>query len=520
MSNRTIIDNTGGDPKADRGFAVAAILQAIPLRLWTSLLLLIGVFTLLASMLNYKQIPTFINGVLTWIQYALVVLILYFGVRILYKGAQGYHALVLQYNERKVSHANSQKQLLMLEKYELQNQQLAVKVELERQLPLIVRYALEQGHNIEYTKDGLKVANYLSNVHSLSSTEGRTLLQTPCPDFIPEPYTMSSVLQNWQPSKDGILLAKGRNLITVPAGEPMCHTVFTGNTDSGKTNNERALLIQLLFIGACCFLCDRNYQLYRQDRKTGTIYDYSLIEAQLAYPAIDNSRQALALLEYLMSELDSRRIQRRKAIVKFEDIYLFMDELPAFCHEQPTIMEYVGRLVREARQYGIFFIGAAQDLLNATLKNDNGAIRDNLLTNYYGGGDFTTAKLVLNLQKGQTIDESGLGKSGVVYLRAKGIELERMKVRTALSDNEATMMLLADRKPRQPMPEIASLLEQSPTTEPVLTADMQRVLDAYEDLLEGGENPTCRRLEEVTGFGKDKCNMLIHQLEEHGYIER
>ena len=366
------------------------------------------------------------------------------------------HRVQLKRVERKVVD-------LKVERQALQNEMLRQQLKITEALPDLLRYAMTQGHNIEVSpKLDVKVTNYLSNVHAIGGPGGQPALVAPGSDYLPEPYKLSSVLNSgWQPSKDGILLAKGQELITVPIGEKLCHTTFTGNTDSGKTNNERFLMLQLLFLQQIVYLCDRNYQRYRQDRKTGAVYDYSPIEAQLASEPIDRASDALALMKYLYSELEDRRIARKKAIVHFPDVYLFIDELPAFCGDEPEIMDYVGRFLRESRQYGIFFVGAAQDLLNQTLNNDNGAVRENLLTNFYGGGDSTTARLVLNLARKETIDETGLGQLGVIYLRAKGAGIERVKARTPLADNEATFTLLAGMQPREKR-EIPRVVESEP----------------------------------------------------------
>lgn len=529
--------------RIDRGLAVAAVLQAIPNILWVSLVTIVGGFLILAIWFNHNSLQGFTASVLLW----LVRLLIASGIVMLavaaYKCYLIYHNVMMTSYDRRTARANSDRQQLLTEKARLQNEQLQTKIEMERQLPILMKYAMEAGHNIEYDGRGLKVVNYLSNVHSLSGPagQGQPLLTT-VQEYIPDAYKFTDVLQNWTPSKEGILLAKNRELITVPAGEDLCHTVFTGNTDSGKTNDERMLLIQLLYIGQICFLCDRNYAPLRQDRKSGAVYDYRPIEAQLAYPAIDTAKETLALLKYLVAELDSRRAQRRKAgqagvISRFEDMYLFMDELPAFCQEQPDIMKYVGRLVRESRQYGIFFVGAAQDLLNATLNNDNGAIRDNLLTNYYGGGDDTTARKIMNLQKGEKLDEVGLGKHGLKYLRAKGAGIEHMKVRTALSDNDATLLLLADMPARKqltssifvpstpasvPADEDSEDFYEDDTEEltPALSGDMLAVYNAYKELINEGQRGSARAVEGVTGIDKDKANGLLNRLADLGYITR
>ncbi len=446
MDTRNVVDSQP-QQKTDRGFALAAVISSIPNMLWVSLLFIIGGLLIIALWLNRSDVNGFLQLILLWTSRVFIGVGIILLAIALYRCYLVYHNVMMDLYERRNARAVSQRTQLLVDKQRLQNKQLQVKIELEAQLPIIMKYAMEMGHNISYDGRGLKVENYLSNIHNISE---RGMIAGPvaaAQDFLPEPYKFSDVLQNWQPSRDGILLAKKQELITTPVGEGLCHTTFTGNTDAGKTNNERALLIQLLALEQIVYLCDRNYQRFRIDRKLSCFYDYAPIAALLAHEPIDKANQALALLKYLYAELEDRRARRKHNLVQFPDIYLVMDELPAFCADSPDIMAYVGRFLRESRQYGIFFIGAAQDLLNNTLNNDNGAIRDNLLTNFYGGGDATTGRMVLNLQKGEVIDENGLGIKGVTYLRAKGAGIEHVKARAALSDEYATQLLLGDRKP-------------------------------------------------------------------------
>jgi hypothetical protein len=439
---------------------LAQVLAVIPLQVWLFALVLVALFIGAALWFNHAHFQGFLASALYWGLRVLMVAGVLLTVRIAYgiyrMVHDAYVSSSLSAHEIRAARARAQR-------LELQNEALRLNLDITRQYPNIIKYAIDAGHNISLSPKGeIQVTSYLSNVHTLSGPDGRApqIAGPAVQEYIPEPFTLSDTLQNWQPSKDGILLAKKRVLITVPAGEGLCHTVFTGNTDAGKTNNERLLLVQLLFIGCMCFLCDRNYAPLREDRKTGAVYDYRPIAAQLKYPPVTESAEALALLKYLIHELDDRRLQRRKAgeagyIVRFNDMYLIMDELPAFCQEEPDIMELVGRLVREARQYGIFFIGAAQDLLNATLKNDNGAVRDNLLTCYFGGGDMQTARLILDIPRGETIDTTGLGRQGLFYLRAKGANIERVKARAPLADDQATHILLDGFSPAQQFERIA-----------------------------------------------------------------
>lgn len=500
----------------------------IPESVYTAVIILVLLFIILTIWMNHSNLDAAMGTLMWWLK-AFFYTGIALGIAFIgYRGYEHYHSGRMLHNERKAA-------TLKLERMEIQVETERQKLEVTKQLPALLRYAMEQGHNVEISpKLDVKVTNYLSNIHTLGGAGDRALLAEAA-DYIPEAFKFSEILQNWQPSSSGILLAKGREMITVPPGEPLCHTTFTSNTDGGKTNNERMLLIQLAFLQQCIYLCDRNYQPFREDRKLKTWYDYTLIEQQLAMPPVVDTKTAVKLLMYLYGIVEDRRTERRKVqnancIVPFKDIYSVWDELPAFASEDKRVMEILGRLLRESRQYGVFVIAAAQDLLNQTLDNKNGGIRENLLTNFYGGGDMTTARLVLNLARGDTIDETGLGQAGITYLRAKGARIERVKCRTPLSDNEATLMLLGDMPARNattfpsmpiveseyPVAPIATTVAQ--VTKPLLTPDQRAVVDAIAQLNDQGQQASSRNVAELADMGKDKAIRIMNELSEMGVL--
>lgn len=470
--------------------------NGLPPIVWKSILAGIAIFLLLCmltiayahhrSFLDFYD--AFIADFTVILKVGCVLLVLFYGHKFLNSAIVGHHT------RRKLKG--------QADRAAIQNTVAQAKLKLIEELPAVMHRAIDAGMNIKF--EGFEATRWESNLHTIASPLQQQKLLPPG-DFIPEPYKFSDVLRSWEPTKDGILLAKGHELITTPIGEGLCHTTFTGATDGGKTNNERLLLIQLLFLGQIVYLCDRNYQQYRLDSTLNCYYDYGPIATQLAYEPIVKASQGLALLKHLLEELEDRRARRRHNRVSFPDIYSVWDELPAFCYEEGEIMPLVGKFLRESRQYGIFFIAAAQDLLNNTLSNDNGAVRDNLLTNFYSGGDDTTARMVLNLKKGETIDETGLGVKGVNYLRSKGASIDHAKVRTPLSDDLATTMLLNGRAP------VTRTLLLPEPIEVVKTrkATLQDALDIRKELGEMGRVKLC---EELTGRGLDCSDDLARQL--------
>lgn len=156
------------DARAARAQGVAAVLQAIPLFVWGASICLLVTFIALAVGFNIHQLPDFVNTVLRWLFGAVVVLIVIFTIRLVLRAHDIYHDIVTRHHERQGQAAAVQRQKLLIDQQRLKNQQLEVKIELERQLPLVIKYALEHGHNITYnSKEGLQVQNYLSNVHSI-----------------------------------------------------------------------------------------------------------------------------------------------------------------------------------------------------------------------------------------------------------------------------------------------------------------------------------------------------------------
>jgi len=102
--------------------------------------------------------------------------------------------------------------------------------------------------------------------------------------------------------------------------------------------------------------------------------------------------------------------------------------------EKPEIAPHLAKMLRQGRQYDLCFIGATQDMLVKTLGTSSG-IRECFRTGYYTGGDMTTARVILDLQKGQTIDEDGLGVEGRVYLKTAMSLAQEVRVPFASSQS-------------------------------------------------------------------------------------
>lgn len=150
--------------RLDRGMAIAAILQAIPLFVWAAPLVLI--FGFLALVLFYERgnLEDFTGGVLLWLSRLLIAGGVVFLLTAVWKCYKLYHAFMLDATNRRVARAGAQKALAAAQAQELKNEQLRVKIDLERQLPFVLKWAVENGYPVKYGKDGLEIAHQLPGV--------------------------------------------------------------------------------------------------------------------------------------------------------------------------------------------------------------------------------------------------------------------------------------------------------------------------------------------------------------------
>ncbi len=345
------------------------------------------------------------------------------------------HDLVIKKHQRATAG------ITVLKQQEKLKQEIA-KTEAFQQVPSLIKYAIDAGHNVSY--GGATITNYLSNVHTLAGDKATQLLTQP-PIYVPPPHEFSSILNSgYVPSPDSIHLGTNTENITVPPGDKMCHTMAVAQTSGGKTNLERLLSTELLYAKQQVIYVDPNWQDVRVF-PNGERYDYRPILNRLMVPPITKAEDALLLMKDLANEVLSRQARKRHNMVTFSAIYTIIDEIPFMAKFVKELMEAIGIVVRIGRNYGVYVIGAAQDVQNNTLETDEGAIRENWLTCFFGGGDMVSARVLLDLQKGEKIDEAGLGVKGLYYVIARGIDYSKNRIRVPLADNEATYRLLGDR---------------------------------------------------------------------------
>src|SRR6266568_3580223 len=168
-------------------------LAFIPLEVWKFAIVAICLFVLVCVFVvgyfNHSSMNSFIgaevNTFLILLKIAGILTVLYAVYAIAYHIYKLIHTGILEKHERKSIG-------LRVERQELQNEQLRQQIEVTKQLPAILKYAMEQGHNVEVSpKLEVKVTNFLSNVHTLGNGQAGQQLLTEATGYMPEPYTFS-----------------------------------------------------------------------------------------------------------------------------------------------------------------------------------------------------------------------------------------------------------------------------------------------------------------------------------------
>lgn len=278
------------------------------------------------------------------------------------------------------------------------------------------------------------------------------------PANYPAPIDFAQVLTTFRPTPDAIyLLNTTDDPITVPMGK-VCHVGIGGPTGGGKTNITRMITSQIQACDGIVYMANPNYNPVKLN--SGHIEDWRPIVRRLKAPVARDIKDIKKLLDQFLTVFERRKLEADRSIRRGADIFLVVCELPAIIAQDRDTAEPIGRLLREARQYGIHVISEFQDALVSTIGGNSG-VRENYRTGYYSGGDLKTAQILLDLEKGQRVDEEGIGQKGAVYLRCESTKA--ISGRVPFFSNKAMYDLLG--YPPDPMPDTIIVSEdQIPET--------------------------------------------------------
>jgi hypothetical protein len=285
----------------------------------------------------------------------------------------------------------------------------------------------------------------------------------PSPHGGSDMFLFSDVLRaGFTPSLDRMFLARteqGQDLFCA-VKEPY-HVALAGNTGGGKSSIMRMLMLQLCHLRVRVLLLNPHYTRY--DLENGE--DWTPFEPYLVHPPME-CRKYEVIEHYLRAaakDLIPKRLEKRANSQPVgKPYFIVIDELPSIVREVENAPDYMRVILEEGRKVGVFLISAAQDFLVKTIspKAGGGSIRECYRTVYYVGGDPTTARTLLDTQRGDVIPEDELGKGTVMF---RGVPSKKAaKVYVPYVDNESLYMLLgkstytpAKQQPEAPEQELA-----------------------------------------------------------------
>lgn len=309
--------------------------------------------------------------------------------------------------------------------------------------------------NVTHYTDSRKIEAMPALNHPAITTQLPTALPAP---NLPAKIDFSHLLQTFTPTQDAIMLGVDEQT-GQPITEPMkrlFHIALCGSTGNGKDHLIRMLMPQFQVCGARVFLADPHYTDFDIERNE----DWRPIRQRLAHAPITDYGEMWDMLDMLSREEIPKRLHLRATQKPTgAPVFLVLNETPAIIDELQKsrglpVASALGKILREGRKVGILAITSTQDMLVKTLGFDSGGVRDCFRTAFYVGGDATSARVLLDLQKGQSIDENILG-TGRAMLRTKALPVATA-IRVPFVDNAALYHLLGN-----PGPLVASNAERS-----------------------------------------------------------
>jgi len=242
------------------------------------------------------------------------------------------------------------------------------------------------------------------------------------PPRFPEPRDFAAVLESFRPTPENIfLLDTSLGPFTGPM-DSIGHVALASPTGGGKTTTARMIVSQILACGGEVYMANPNFAPVKLNGNR--LEDWRPIVAKLKEPPAREIDDILKLFDRFIKLVDERRKKEQLTPKRGKDVYLLIGEWPAILaqayaigkKEGDEVLAQLGRLLRESRQYGVHVISEFQDALVKTIGGGKG-LRDNYRTAYYFGGDDTTAKALLALPNGVSVDDTGLGKMGGAMFR-------------------------------------------------------------------------------------------------------
>lgn len=500
------------DETPDKLQGIAAILAAIHPSLWLTFIGLLLSFIVTSIILNIGAIPHFVNSTLVLLGYSVDVAIGLTILRIAYAFWEKWHAA--NYKMVKLRQAKA-----ILNGTVLKNDMMVTKIREREFIPLLVRSALQSGQNVEM--EGLKVSNYLSNLHTIMPNGGNQMMIGPALQLSAK-CEMIEVARRHDFTVDNVVLGIGRgdrDLCT--SIESYVHCANDGSTGSGKTANGKGQLVQFIKAGVDCILVNPHFT---PTTKRGE--DWKPIARALSeQPLIDNGLPRVltqfpnigSCLEWAATvEIDRRFEMMRVGDFSFKPLYLYIDEWPSIVSNCKNASDYLRTILQRGRAVEVcVFVNSQGFLQNDT--DLQGSARENFDTSFFLGGSTYSGAKLLDVSEAYLKEEikklsEPLGK-GVGFMRNISAQPDMDVVRIPLITNDFVYYVLG-RADDYVHPQEVTL---ATSIGDVSSKDSDIVHGAINTLRDMGEKVTVDKVTELVPWSRGKVGQLMKQLKESGY---
>jgi len=495
----------------DKLQGIAAILAAIHPSLWLTFIGLLLSFIVTSIILNIGAIPHFVNSTLVLLGYSVDVAIGLTILRIAYDIWQKWYAA--HYKVIKLRQAKA-----ILNGTILKNDMMVTKIREREFIPLLVRSALESGQNVEM--EGLKVSNYLSNLHTIMPNGGNPMMIGPALQLAAK-CEMIEIARRHDFTMDNIFLAKGRGDIDlVTSIESYVHCANDGSTGSGKTANGKGQLTQFIKAGVDCILVNPHFTPTTKKNE-----DWKPIAKALSQqPDLDNGLPRVitqfpnirASLEWAATvEIDRRFEMMRVGDFSYRPLYLYIDEWPSIVTNCKGASDYLRTILQRGRAVEVcVFVNSQGFLQNDT--DLQGSARENFDTSFFLGGSTYSGAKLLDVSEAYLKEEikklsEPLGK-GVGFMRNITAQPDMDVVRIPFITNDFVYYVLGHADDYVHPAEVTL----ATSTGDITKNDTDIVHGAIVTLREMGEKPTVDKVTELVPWSRGKVGQLMKSLKESG----
>jgi hypothetical protein len=557
-----VLDRRAAAPapeRIDKGLALAAVLQSIPLFVWAAPLVLLFGFILLALWYNREghALQDFTQGVLLWASRLLIVgglVLIALAGRWCYRF---YRQFILDAANERTARANARKAVAGARNAELKNELLEADIALRQQIPGVILGLAQTGIPFKYdAKGNLEVygvagrttVNQVGGAADPAQLGAGAQMAIAGPGELPTNVKYEEV-RGLVPAGH-ILVGVGRagKVETKEKAVGACVWIV-GMSGTGKTSTTVLRVEErandghwFLGVDPHWFKADSLYHAIYElaDEETGEPLGPGPYKGRFLMPMACTAEQQQKVLQAFLDEFNGRKsgiIPKpwRKITLLVDEVGALMDptteEEEAIKEMLPTIARICGQEARNFNMGGIFISQQATGLAWLRKMALMVIVHQLLMQNerlLAVNENKEVAKDMETWPVGRTyVYGVGFSKSGPLtvqqpyFARTVSIDGDVAVIEDRFTDNSPAAGAVVDAA------EASDDQEQeqedqgdSPSPLPLLTGDLRRAHDAVKQLATLGQNINARSVGEVTGFGKDKANQLLNKLADLGYINR